>query len=348
MKLSGAQIDRFVAAPDPAVRLALLYGPDGGLVAERADRLLRNLVDAPDDPFRVAELSPERVREDPALLRDEAGALALGGGRRVVRLRGAGDGLAEAVAGFLDAPAGDSVLIVEAGDLAARSALRKLAEGAAGAAALPCYRDDEKSLAGLIRDSLAGAGFGVEGDALAFLTGHLGGDRQVTRRELEKLLLYMEGRAPGTRATLEDARACVGDSAELTLDDLALAVAGGDLVTMERTQARAFAEGAAAVTVLRAVARHFQRLHQVAGRTARGATLDAAVKALKPPLFWKTAPAFRVQAESWSPAALAQALGRLLEVEIQCKRTAAPARLLTERLLLELTSRAPTRRRQRR
>ena len=74
MKLSAANVEGFIRAPDPAVRAMLLYGPDGGLVRERADALARQVVDDLGDPFRVAELGPAQLKADPARLADEAAA----------------------------------------------------------------------------------------------------------------------------------------------------------------------------------------------------------------------------------------------------------------------------------
>ena len=39
VQLKSGDIDRFLARPDPGVRLALIYGEDEGLVAERGERV---------------------------------------------------------------------------------------------------------------------------------------------------------------------------------------------------------------------------------------------------------------------------------------------------------------------
>src|SRR5262249_45477030 len=88
MKITGRNIASFLSGTDGAVAAALFYGPDTGLVKERADRLAAAIVGDLADPFRVSELTPERLRDEPSLLSDEAAALTFGGGRRVVRLRG--------------------------------------------------------------------------------------------------------------------------------------------------------------------------------------------------------------------------------------------------------------------
>jgi DNA polymerase-3 subunit delta len=349
MKIAPGQAEAFLRAPEPSLHAVLVYGPDAGLVRERVEALIAAVAEDPADPFRVSDLSGRDIIEDPARLVDEAAALSLTGGRRVVRLRQAEDALAPELKAFLAAPQGEALIVVEAGDLGARSPLRKLFDGAKAGAALACYRDDARSLPALIRETLRDLGREASPDALAYLGANLGVDRQLSRRELEKLALYMGpvGGPGGARIELEDAQACVGDSAALSLESLAFAVAGGEPAEAERGLARSLQEGTPPVAALRAVARHFQRLHLAAGLSARGLPLDDAVKRLRPPPFWKVAPRFKAQARGWPAAALARALARLLEAEAACKQTGAPAATICARTLLELAAKAPLRKNRR-
>ncbi|MEE8188409.1 MAG: DNA polymerase III subunit delta [Kiloniellales bacterium] len=340
MKIAPKNIESFIRNPDPGVRAVLLYGPDGGLVRERAGTLLATVVEDPADPFQVTELSAADLKDDPARLADEAAAMSLTGGRRVVRLRPADDGLASRLQDFLAESPGEALVVVEAGDLGARSPLRKAFEGARQGAAVPCYRDDERGLSTLITESLRAEGLRASPDALAYLTGSLGGDRQLTRRELEKLALYKGG---GGEIDLAEAQAVVGDSAARTLDDLAYAMADGQLRELDRILNRAFQEGAQPVTALRAGARHLQRLHLVSGQVALGAPLGDAVAKLRPPPFWRVRDRFTHQARAWSREGLGRALARLLEAERSCKQTGAPAETICARALLSIAHGAPGR-----
>src|SRR5262249_115427 len=117
MKVTGRNIESFLRGADAAVAAVLFYGPDAGLVRERPDRFTAFIAGDATDPFRVSEITPERLRDQPSLLSDEAAALTFGGGRRVVRLRNAGDGQSAAVRSFLQGRAGDGLLIVEADEL---------------------------------------------------------------------------------------------------------------------------------------------------------------------------------------------------------------------------------------
>jgi DNA polymerase-3 subunit delta len=222
--------------------------------------------------------------------------------------------------------------------------LRKLCEGAKAAAALACYRDEGPALAALVRDRLKQEGLGVSAEALDYLTAHLGSDRGVTSRELEKLALYKS--SPGDSKTVElaDAEAVVGDSALLAQDDLVYAVGDGDLAALERAFSRSLAEGSAPISLIRAVARHVLRLQWVAGRVKRGESAEMAVKSLRPPVFFRYEPRFRRQLQRWPAGALAVALERLIEAERRCKRTGTPAAAVARQTFIEIAQQIAGRR----
>ncbi|MBT5049262.1 MAG: DNA polymerase III subunit delta [Rhodospirillaceae bacterium] len=336
MKIAANAAEGFVAAPPDGVRAVLLYGPDVGLVQERAVRLARAIVDDPKDPFRIADLPAATLRADPALLSDEAAAMTLAGGRRVVRVREATDTIAGILSDFLSAPAsGDALVVVEAANLGPRSKLRKAFEGAKDAAALACYADEGRSLEAVIRDTLGRNGLGVSPDAMTYLCANLGSDRLLSRAELEKLSLYMG--IEGGEVSLADAALSVGDSAQMTLDDIAFAVGNGDTKKLPGLLDRAQQEGTAAVSLIRVVSRHFQRLHLVSGLVETGSNMESALKSLRPPVFFKQAAAFQAQVRRWNPARLSAALDALSDAERASKTTGMPADSITHQTLLRLS-----------
>jgi DNA polymerase-3 subunit delta len=341
VKITASRAEAFLGRLEPAVVAVLLYGPDSGLVRERAERLAKSLIGEASDPFRLVELSASAVNADPARVSDEAAAIPFTGGPRVVRVRGAGDTVFPALEGFLDHPppggGGAALVLVEAGDLGPRSPLRRLFEGAGNAAAVPCYSDEGAALARFITKALSDQRVKLAREALDYLVANLGGDRMVTRQELGKLALYA---GDGGEIGIEDAMLSVGDSSALTLDDVAFAACGGDVAALEKGLERVFLEGVAPVRVLRAVARHLQRLHLVAARRAAGDRAEDAMAALRPPVFFKSKPAFRAQIALWPPARAAEALSLVTHAEIDAKRTGMPAELLCRHALMTVAERA--------
>lgn len=333
MKIEARRVDALLRRPDAALRGFLLYGPDAGLVRERAETLTRSVVPDLADPFRIVELTGRAIASDPPRLADEAAAIAFGGGRRVIRVRGAGDEAAPLLADFLDDSVGDALVVVEADDLGPRSKLRSLFEASRVGASIPCYVDDDAQLSDLIEGRLRRDRISVAPDALEFLVAHLGSDRMITRNEVEKIALYA---GEGGRIELPDALVCLGDSAGLSLDEIAFAVGDGDVRRTLRALDRAYADGMSPVAVLRAVARHFQRLHLAAGLISGGQRPDQAMAALKPPVFFKAKDSFQAQLRRWPLTWLGVAIERLTETEIACKTTGAPDEALCARTLTEM------------
>ncbi|MBV9828630.1 MAG: DNA polymerase III subunit delta [Alphaproteobacteria bacterium] len=335
MKLPAGRVEGFLRRPDAEIRAILLYGPDAGLVRERADTLARHICPELRDPFRVADLTAAAVTADPARLYDEAAQISLMGGRRVVRVRDAGDSLATLFSRFLADAAGDALIVVEAGDLPGRSSLRRVFDDAAIAAAIGCYPDNARDLAGVIRDSFAAHRITPTRDAIDYLVGHLGGDRLLTRAELEKLSLYA---GDGGRLDLDDVRAVLSDSAGLSVDDALMAAAEGDAAALDRALARVFQEGESAVSVIRALLRHLQRLHLLALRVASGTSPDEAVRGARPPIFFKQQDSYRRQLNRWSEPRLRRALDRIAEAEFRMKLTGFPAETICREAMLGIAA----------
>ena len=170
----------------------------------------------------------------------------------------------------------------------------------------------------MIRESLAAHRITASRDATEFLIAHLGGDRLLTRAELEKLALYA---GEDGRVELDDARLSIADSAALSLDDAVLAAAEGDLAALDRALARVFQEGESPVSVVRAMLRHVQRLHALSARIAGGEPADAALRAARPPIFFKQQDSFKRQLRRWREPQLRRQLDALADAEARIKTT---------------------------
>ncbi len=330
VKIATGAIDGFLRKPPPDLRAVLFYGPDSGLARERLTALALTVVPSLDDPFLVAELNAESVKSDPGLLGDEAAAIAMTGGRRVVLVRDAADALGDAFLSFLDDPVGDALVLVTAGELAAKSKLRKAFEAAPCAAALPCYLDEAGGIDRLIDEGLRPMAVRIDREARHYLVDHLGSDRGVSRSEIEKLALYA---GPEGHLDVDTVATLIGDSSVSTMDDVIYAMVDGESGTLDRALDLAAEEAVAPVALLRMAGNHMLRLRRVQDLVAAGTPLPGAMAALKPPIFFKVKARFEASVKRWSPIAVGEALTLLLEAEAACKRSGAPDWVLCHRTL---------------
>lgn len=336
MKLSYRDIEPFVQRPDPAVRVILVYGPDSGLVKERARTMGKTIVQDLNDPFNVSRLSIEIITEDPARLMDEAHAMSMMGGNRLVSIIGAADKLTTAIQSYLESPNDQAVIILEAGELSTRSSLRKLCEKEPHAAAVPCYVDDERDLARLIRQTMQEANLNIAPDAVTWLTVNISGNRQKVRSELDKVITYKGKEA--SPISLEDVQAACGEAGAQGLDDLVYATAGNQSSQALQTYHQLLDDGVNFVVIVRSLQTHFRKLHLTRAQMDDGAPVDQAVKALRPPLFFKQAPIFKAQAHRWSLPKISKVLDRLMDLEAQCKTTGSVPETLCAQAILSISS----------
>jgi DNA polymerase-3 subunit delta len=335
LKIDARQIAGFLRQPGK-VKAALLYGEDEGLVRERARQLTLAVAGSLTDPFRVVELERETWNNVPA----EIASMSMTGGRRVVRVRDVSDAVLEYVRAALKSP-GEGFLLLEAPGLG-KGKLRTFMEAAPDAACIACYPDDGKALQEVIRQQLSQDGVGVEPEALRWLADSLSPDRSVVRMETDKLALFA---GAGGRVDIATVRLCVGDAAAASADEGILAAMRGDVAGADVGTARALAEGANGVALMRMAIGHLQRLHLARLRVADGMPAADAVRTLRPPVFLRSVPGFVTSLSLWSVDGLAACLEAARQVEISCKRTGSRPDLLASRFVSGLARQAAARQR---
>lgn len=342
--LKGRAIKAFVARRDREIAAVLIYGPDGGLARERAMKLAGDVVSDFKDPFNYLELSDADLKDEPARLADEITALSFAGGERVIRVRTSGEGAAKAAGVLIDGlDAGhlkpNGIVIVEAGELSPRSGLRKIFEKAKRAAAMPCYADGPADVRAMAQEAARAEDLRFEDDALDLLVSILGEDHGLSRAEINKLILFKGPktlRSGAAHISLEDVRASLVDGLGDAMDDTAGACADGAPKKLAAALYKAATAGASPIGVLRAIQRQFARLKTASDFMEAGDSAAAAMKKLKPPVFFAEQRAFENRLHKWRGARIETALRMLIDAEMDAKTTGAPQREIVERAALRL------------
>jgi DNA polymerase-3 subunit delta len=307
--LKVERAEAFVAAPPEGVRLFLVYGSDQGAITERV-RLLEQHALRRGRGDSVLRIGSDELSADPGRIVDEARSASLFGGEPVVALRVL-DGrhnVIGAVTPLIEAPPEASWLIVEAGELAPTSALRKAFEGAKAAAALPTYALAGKDLSGFIAAAAEEAGIAVDDDAVELLAENLAGDRLASRGELEKLFLYV---AESRRVTLEDAEAIVGETTEAETSHAIDSALIGDSEALETGLNRLRAESASFGGLGALALRHLIQLQTLRHAMDSGSPASRVVEQARPPIHFRRRPRIEAALGRWPAEALAAARRRV-------------------------------------
>jgi DNA polymerase-3 subunit delta len=329
--VKNCEAERMLARPPQDICLYLFYGPDAGLVSERARNLISRAVSDPKDPFQLVRIDGDEIATDPLRLADEANTVPLfGGGGRVIWIKAQGKAFHSAVEPILALPPPGCTIVIEAGALKKDAPLRRLCESAKGAVAIPCYPDEAIDIGRLIDAKAAAANLTFAQDAKAFLVTHLGQDRLATRSELEKLLLFAHG---ANEITLDHVAAIVCDASNIVLAETVNKAFQGELAALDSSLQHIFAGASDHHGLLAAALRHALELHR-ARTGADGPRSFADRFRLMGP---KQREAFGQQLRQWTPGALAEAIGTLARAIAQIRQEPSLGPPLAARALWAIT-----------
>lgn len=336
-EIKAHEFDQFVKRRARDYRLYLVYGPDRGLVSERASELARLTGVDVTDAFSFIRLDATDLSSDPGRLFDEANSTGLFGGEKLIWIKGAGadKGLADAVSGLAENPPSGAWVIIEAGDLKKGANLRKAAETAVAAMAIPCYADDAKSLNLLIDEELAAAGLRITADARMALQECLGGDRLASRNEIRKLALYARD-----AGLIEEhhVTAIVGDASAISADDAVDAVLKGDLAGFHHAVQKVVSSKTPVFLVLQGCLRQLQLLDLMRTEIdGRRASIQDAVNAHGRHLHFRRKPAMESALRDLTSAAIITEMNRLQSAILQSRQRASLEDTIAMQALLATT-----------
>jgi len=331
--LRGRDIDAFLARPDPSRPIILLYGPDTGLVRERADALMASAVDDPNDPFSLVKMDGDDLAAEPSRLVEEAMTVPLFGGRRAIRIRAGSRSFASGVETLAQMQLRDCRLVIEAGELRPDAPLRKACEKAAAAVAIACYADTERDLGKLIDDELRASNLKIAPDARAALTSLLGGDRQASRNEIRKVALYAHGQR---EVTLDDVVAIVTDASGLALDPIVDSAFAGRAAELEAAFAKAMAAGIYPGMIIMTAQRHAALLHKARLSVEEGRSEGDALDSGFPRLHFSRKTQVETALRNTSAERMARAMAQLAEAAFDMRKQSSLAEVIAQRALLAI------------
>jgi DNA polymerase III subunit delta len=302
------QFETFLKQAARRAAMFLLHSGEAEIASARARRLVAALVDDVADPFQVVRLSAETLAADPGRLADEALAISMFGGRRVVWVEAGGRDLTGLVEAVADALPKETSLVIEAGVLKRGAPMRALFETRPNAATIECWAPQAASLAEMVDAEARRAAVRIDPEARRHLVNILAADPATAESEIAKLMIYAASTGALEAADIDAVAAGAGASPADALVDFAL---GGDLAGLERGATEGLADSGDAGFAALQLARRVALLMQIrtGGEPERLHRLPLAVKN-----------AVLAQARSYAPETLARRLPALLNLLVSTRR----------------------------
>ncbi|MDL2399768.1 DNA polymerase III subunit delta [Rhizobium mayense] len=336
-EIKSHEFEGFLQNAARSYRLFVIYGPDRGLVSERAGQIAGKTGVDLKDAFSLIKLDVGDLHNDAGRLLDEVNAIGLFGGEKLVWIRGAANekALVDSLQNIAENPPDASFVIIEAGDLKKGSGLRKVAETSRAVATIPCYADDIRALNGLIDTGLANENLRITPAARQVLLELLGGDRIASRNEVRKLALYCRG-----QGTIEEDHVIdiIGDASAVSADDAVDAILKGDSEAFLNAMQKIASSKTPMFLVLQGCLRQFQLLDMMRTEMDEKRVPPAQVmQTLGRHLHFRRKPIIEQALKSWTAPAISREMNRLQAAILQTRQRASLEDTIATQTLLATT-----------
>lgn len=334
MKLSGADATRYFAKPDPKRTGLLIFGQDAMRVALRRQEVIAALIGPEGEAeMRLTRIPAADLRKDPAVLLDAMKSQGFFPGPRVAFLEDATDTAAPLVSiAMKDWRPGDATILITAGGLTGKSALKKLFDDHGSAISIGLYDDPpsrEEIEATLTKSGLTSIDRAAMTDLLSLARDLDPGD---FRQTVEKIALYKY--SDPTPLMSVDVAACAPATIEAEVDDVLHAVAEGRANAIGPLMRRLEGQGVTPVALCIGAMRHFRSLHFAASDPSGAAN---GLARMRPPVFGPRRDRLLTQLQGWGLNRLEDALSLLVETDLTLRSSSrAPAMAVMERALIRL------------
>ncbi|HCR85497.1 MAG TPA: DNA polymerase III subunit delta [Alphaproteobacteria bacterium] len=296
MKPSSSSLEGFIKSLDRSgIISTLIYGQNTGGVSNLYNKIASQIVHDLNDPFLVANIDIKKLEEDQTILLDELNSIPMFGGKKLVVIKNA-EGteitkiIEETLGSLPDNAYKNCFLLVTAGELDTKSALRKLYEAGKNIAAIACYNEDERSVETKIKGFFYKNHIQTENGVAQYIIDNCKGDSKVLEILLEKLVLFL---GADKFLNLDDVKTVTGSANETNVQEIINLFFDGNIAETEYKLRKSQEEGVAEILVIRSFQKYIEKLHRCIDAMNEGKQLEQAVMSARPPVFFKQVPEFK-------------------------------------------------------
>ena len=318
MKGKQQDIYSIINSGKSAYKAVILYGPNTFVINDLYKKLSKTLIDEDKEIFGSREFDAKEIIGDADSFYNEAQSFGLGADKKYIRINMGSSEAGGAILEFLKNDQEDVTLIVKAGILSPRSTLRKVAEKTDGVVIVPFYDDDTTSLVNFIADKTSENNFKISREASNEIITLTGLERGRVNDSINNLMLFLDS-SKKREINIDDVRLVLFDTNQNQINELCTNVCLGRIEDSQKILSRLFLQGVTPPQFVAALLGHFQKIHSTGLRVLSGVPVNAAIKEIKPPIFFKEVKSFQNQIENWGVKKAERALELLVETDLKTK-----------------------------
>lgn len=328
MKIASNLVEQYLKKiSQEKISGCLIYGPKEAVSRNRFEYIASQIVSDLKDPFLVANLSSERIKNDEKIIADEFYSISMLGGRKLITIKDSNEDTASALKILFSDPQygrkSDNFILIMAGDLAKNSSLRKIIEDSQFLMAIPSYELSQANMIDGIKELLRDKKIECDSSIMNLMVKNYGDDRQLAKNEINKIHEYL---GDNTKLTMEIYEKIAIKNDDENLFEFAILFANKNYQKCLEMAENAMSKGNECMLLTRNTMSYFQKLYHAKIALESGKSIDEVIKISQ--IFFKNEKDFKQNLQSLSIKYIAKILIGLEKLEINLKKGDMPQKLV--------------------
>jgi len=304
----------------------LVYGENEGLKNEIIQILKKNLKGS------VETFDEQQILNDNELFYEKIFNHSLFEKEKIIIINRCSDKLFNIIENILEKNTTDFKIILNASILEKKSKLRSLFEKNKELITIPTYKDTSITLNETAKKFFNNYKVSISQETINLLVNRCNGDRGHLKSELDKILIYIQGRK---NISLEEIYKLTNLAENYTINELVdNSLSKNSRKTSEMINESNY-KSDDSILILRTFLQKAKRLLNLYESETANLDYDNLINNYKPPIFWKDKPLVKKQLEKWSKSKIKNLIVNINKTEIFLKKNSSISLMLVFDLAYE-------------
>ena len=247
------------------------------------------------------------------------------------------DKIYEIIENIIEKNNSDIKVILNANVLDKKSKLRSLFEKSRELVIVPTYKDNSITLADIAKKFFSNYKISISQETINLLINRCNGDRGHLNSELDKVLIYIDGRKS---INLEEIYKLTNLAENFSINELVDTALSKNSQKISNIISESNYKSEDGILILRTFLQKAKRLLNLYEKQNESTSLDGLVDNYKPPIFWKDKPIVKKQLENWSIPRIKDLIININKTETFLKKNSSISLMLVFNFIYETSGRS--------
>ena len=289
--------------------ISLIYGENIGMKDDIKSEIKKYFKE-----YEQLSFNQNDIIKNENLLDEHINNVSLFSKKKIIFISEISEKIKSKVLKILDNPNSDLKIFLFAQNLEKKSSVREIFEKEKMTGIIPCYQDNQRTLAEYLRKKLYGY-TGLNQEVINLLINNSGLDRKTLSYEIDKIkTLFLD-----KKIKFDKLLEVLNSANNLDFDSVRDACLAGEKENLNKSLGNVILQNEDAYFYLNNISRRIQKLHDLNEEYEKEKNLEKAIDGIRPPIFWKDKPIFYKQIKKWDMKKLLEAKKNLFDTEILIK-----------------------------